>query len=89
MGDSEAKKAIDKIYNVISQTTEEYVFIGDMRLGTFRYPSQMVEEFGLPGEIVEDAMEMWCAKIHEKDRNLFRQSMEDLLSGKTSYRDIV
>lgn len=88
MGDSEAKKAIDKIYNVISQTTEEYVFIGDMRLGTFRYPSQMVEEFGLPGEIVEDAMEMWCAKIHEKDRNLFRQSMEDLLSGKTSYRDI-
>lgn len=88
MGDSEAKKAIDKIYNVISQTTEEYVFIGDMRLGTFRYPSQMVEEFGLPGEIVEDAMEMWCAKIHEKDRNLFRQSMDDLLSGKTSYRDI-
>lgn len=88
MGDSEAKKAIDKIYNVISQTTEEYVFIGDMRLGTFRYPSQMVEEFGLSGEIVEDAMEMWCAKIHEKDRNLFRQSMEDLLSGKTSYRDI-
>ena len=88
MGDSEAKKAIDKIYNVISQTTEEYVFIGDMRLGTFRYPSQMVEEFGLSGEIVEDAMEMWCAKIHEKDRNLFRQSMDDLLSGKTSYRDI-
>ena len=88
MGDSEAKKAIDKIYNVISQTTEEYVFIGDMRLGTFRYPSQMVEEFGLPGEIVEDAMEMWCAKIHEKDRNLFRQSMDDLLSGKASYRDI-
>ena len=88
MGDSEAKKAIDKIYNVISQTTEEYVFIGDMRLGTFRYPSQMVEEFGLPGEIVEDAMELWCAKIHEKDRNLFRQSMEDLLSGKASYRDI-
>lgn len=88
MSDSVAKRAIDKIYDAISQTTEEYVFISDLRLGTFRYPPQMVEEFGLPGEIVENAMDLWCEKIHEKDRDLFIKSMEDMRSGKTSSRDI-
>ncbi len=29
-------------------STDDYVFIGDMKTGIFRYPAAMVEEFGRP-----------------------------------------
>ena len=42
------------LYEALASSTDDYVFIGDMKTGIFRYPAAMVEEFGLPGEIVEN-----------------------------------
>lgn len=49
----------NELYEALSVSTDEYVYVCDMRRRTIRYPADMVEEFGLPGEIVQDPLPCW------------------------------
>lgn len=82
------KKAIDKIYDAFSRSTDDYVYIGDLRTGTYRYSNQMVEEFGLPGEIVEHAIEFWTGLIHEQDRAAFLEANRLITEGVTRSKNV-
>ena len=42
-----------QLYRALSESTDDYIYIGNMKTGTFRYPAAMVKEFEIPGEIVE------------------------------------
>ncbi len=78
---SKGKAAVDRFYDALSRSTDDYVYIGDLKTGTFRYPKQMVEEFGLPGEIVEHAAEFWLDLIHERDREAFLKANREVADG--------
>lgn len=85
---NKGKAEIDKIYDALSRSTDDYVYIGDLKTGTFRYPKQMVEEFGLPGEIVEHAAEFWQDLIHERDREAFLKANQDVADGITDMHNV-
>lgn len=88
MESDRGKRAVDKIYDAFSRSTDDYVYIGDLRTGTYRYSRQMVEEFGLPGEIVEHAVEFWTGLIHEQDRAAFLEANRLIEEGVTRSKNV-
>lgn len=78
----------DHLYDALMYSTDDYIFVGNMKTGTFRYPPSMVEEFGLPGQIVENAAAFWGRIIHPHDEKGFLESNQEIADGRTEYHDI-
>lgn len=78
----------EHLYEAIQESTDDYVFVGNMKTGTFRYPPAMAEEFGLPGEIVENAAAFWGKLIHPHDEKGFLESNQEIADGRAEYHDI-
>lgn len=78
----------DHLYDALMASTESYLFVGNMKTGTFRYPPAMVEEFGLPGQIVENAAAFWGKLIHPHDKKLFLESNQDIADGRADHHSI-
>ena len=53
------------------RSTDDYIYVCNMKTNTFRYTKAMVEEFDLPGEIIENAAAIWEEKVHEHDGEHF------------------
>lgn len=78
----------EHLYDALSCSTDEYIFVGNMKSGTFRYPPTMVEEFGLPGQVVDNAAAFWGGIIHPHDEKNFLESNQEIADGRTEYHDI-
>ncbi len=66
------------------RSTDDYIYVCNMKTNTFRYTKAMVEEFDLPGEIIENAAAIWEEKVHEHDRGAFLESNQDVADGRTN-----
>lgn len=78
----------EHLYDALMDSTDDYIFVGNMKTGVFRYPPAMVEEFGLPGEVVENAAAFWGGKIHPHDERSFLESNQEIADGRTESHDI-
>lgn len=78
----------DRLYEALADSTDDYIFVGNMKTGVFRYPPAMVQEFGLPGEIVEHAAAFWGELIHPHDEQGFLESNQEIADGRAEYHDI-
>lgn len=76
------------LFDALMNSTDDYIFAGNMLTGTFRYPPAMVTEFGLPGEVVENAAAFWGEKIHPLDKASFLESNQEIADGRAEYHDI-
>ena len=43
---------VDLLYDALVDSTDDYLYVCNMKTGVFRYPQAMVEEFGLPAQVV-------------------------------------
>ena len=71
-----------RLYDALVQSTDDYIYVCDMKTGTFRYPPAMVEEFDLPGEVIPNAAVVWGAKVHEHDRPAFLETNQEITDGR-------
>lgn len=78
----------EHLYEALIAGTDDYIFVGNMKTGVFRYPPKMVEEFGLPGEVVENAAAFWGELIHPHDEQYFLESNQEIADGRASYHNI-
>lgn len=78
----------DRLYDALVRSTDEYLYIGNMKTGTFRYTRAMVEEFGLPGEIIPNAAEVWGEYIHPHDKAVFLESNQEVAAGITDTHNV-
>lgn len=78
----------EHLYEALIVGTDDYIFVGNMKTGVFRYPPKMVEEFGLPGEVVENAAAFWGELIHPHDEQYFLESNQEIADGRASYHNI-
>lgn len=78
----------DRLYEALADSTDDYIFVGNMKSGVFRYPPAMVQEFGLPGEIVEQAAAFWGDLIHPHDEQGFLESNQEIADGRAEYHNI-
>ncbi len=76
------------LYDALIAATDDYIFVGNMKTGTFRYPPAMVEEFGLPGQVVENAAAFWGELIHPHDEQYFLESNQEIADGRAEYHRI-
>ncbi len=73
----------NRLYDALIASTDDYIYVCNMRTGIFRYPPAMVAEFGLPGEIVANAAAVWGAKVHPHDKRIFLESNQEIVDGRT------
>ena len=69
--DKEAKRKIDEIFDAVSVIAEgSYVFLCNMRHDYSRWSKSAVEYFGLPGEYMMNAGEVWAEHMGLKKKIL-------------------
>lgn len=74
----------EHLYDALVESTDDYLYVCNMKTGVFRYPKAMVEEFDLPGEVVENAAAVWGSKVHEDDRQAFLESNQEIVDARTT-----
>lgn len=68
------------IFDTLTEVSDNYIYIGDMKTGVFRYSPHQVNVFRLPDEVVEKPLEAWKEIVHPQDWDAFYQS--NLAAGK-------
>lgn len=59
------------LYEALLKSTDEYIYICNMKTGVFQYPKVMVNEFDFPGGVLQDPLPYWKAIIHPDDWERF------------------
>lgn len=70
------------LYDALAASTYDYPFICNMKTGVFRYAPAMVEEFGLPGEVIDNAAAVWGSRVHESDKAAFLEANQVITDGR-------
>lgn len=78
----------EHLYDALSASSDEYLFVGNLKTGTFRYPESMVNEFGLPGQVVENAAAFWSDLIYPEDMAYFLTSNQEIADGRANSHTI-
>ena len=74
-----------RLYNALVKSTDSYIFVSNMKTGIFRYSPSMVEEFGLPQSIVENAAAVWGSKVHPDDKAAFMEANQIIADGRSDF----
>ena len=61
------------LYHALARSTDDFIYVCDMKTGVFHYSPQQVAEFELPGEIVENPLPFWKELIHPDDWERFKK----------------
>ena len=78
----EEKRRLDEIFTAFSIVAEgAYVFLCNMKYDISRWSKSAVEYFGLPGEYMEKAGDIWIEHIHPDDREDYGKSIDRIFSG--------
>lgn len=71
------------LFNAFSGASNHvYIYMCDMRTDMSRWSRNAVEYFGLPGEYIENAGEIWTQRVHPDDQTHYQALMEGIMSGK-------
>lgn len=70
------------LFDALVKSTDAYIYVTDMKSGAFRYSPAMVHEFGLPGEVVENAAAVWGEKVHPADKAAFLEANQIIADGR-------
>lgn len=76
------------LFDAIAESMDDYLYVCDMKTNMFRYSPNMVEDFGLPGEVMTDAASWWGTRIHEEDRQAFLESNQEIADGRAESHSI-
>ena len=69
------------LYDALVRSTDEFIYICNMKTGVYRYPSVMVKEFHFPGELLRDPFPYWKEVVHPEDWEHFYLSNKELGKG--------
>lgn len=78
----------EQLYDALIRSTDDYIYMCYWPKNIFLFPQNMVEEFNLPGQIIEDADTVWGALIHEDDKEAFFQAIIDINNGLTNVHNV-
>ena len=72
-----------QLYDALSRSTDAYVYVSKVPSGVFRYSKAMVNDFGLPGEVVPNAAAVWGERVHPDDKAAFLESNQIIADGRS------
>lgn len=86
--ESDFKYEAEYLYEALANSTDDYIFINNMKTGVFRYSQRMVEEFALPGPVIKNAAAVLESLVHENDKRVFMESNQDIIEGRTTHHTV-
>lgn len=82
---SEVRKVsytLDSLFEALSIVSEgSHVYLCDLQQDYSRWSKNAVEYFGLPGEYMHNAGEIWKEHIHPDDRDEYTRSIDEIFAG--------
>ena len=85
----ERRHKLDRLFVAFSIVAEgTYVYLCDMKYDISRWSKAAVDHFGLPGDYMYDAGDIWENFIHEEDREIYHAGIDDIFSGKSNGHDM-
>ena len=85
----ERKIILDGLFSAFEIVAEgSYIYLCDLKYDYSRWSAEAVQYFGLPGEYMYQAGELWEEHIHPEDQKSYHESIQDIFSGKGSGHDM-
>ena len=83
------KVKLDSLYKAFAiMANGAYTYLTDIKHNYSRWSKEAVEYFGLPGEYMENAGDVWMENVHPADRAVYAASIKELFGGKTSEHNL-
>ena len=79
-----------KVFEAFANSSaSKHVYLCDMKTDISRWSKSGVEQFGLPGEVMEHAGQIWEEHIHPNDREEYHRQIMEIFEGKADAHDMV
>ena len=75
-------------YDAITFSTDDYLYVIDMKTDMALVSENMRQDFDLPDRIFEGLIPKWRERVVERDLPSFDASIDELVSGKTDVHDL-
>ena len=83
------KVKLDSLYKAFAiMANGAYTYLADIKHNYSRWSKEAVDYFGLPGEYMENAGDVWMENVHPDDRAVYAASIKELFGGKTSEHNL-
>ena len=70
-----------------SASDNVYIYVCDMKTDISRWSRAAVDYFGLSGEYIENAANVWAEHVHPDDLKVYTEDIAGVFSGKKKYHD--
>lgn len=77
-----------QLYEALIKSTDDFIYICNMKTGIFRYSPAQVKVFNLPGEIIDHPLPFWKAIVHPQDWERFYKSNMAIGENKMDYHSV-
>ncbi|MCM1246357.1 MAG: sensor domain-containing diguanylate cyclase [Roseburia sp.] len=78
----------DELFEAFASASDHvYIYVCDMKPDISRWSKAAVDYFGLEGEYLKDAANVWAEHIHPDDLKIYRDDIEAVFSGKKKYHN--
>lgn len=77
------------LFDALDETIDDYVFVGNLKTGKFKYSYKMMLDFGLPAQVLDNAAAFWSKKIHPEDVEMFLHSNQEIADGRADKHTII
>lgn len=72
----------DFLQEVLSESTGDYYFIGDIEQDIFSVSQNMADDFGFPDKQITGLLPTWMKLIQPEDQERYYKAANDLVSGR-------
>lgn len=76
------------LYDALIRSTDEYIYVCNMKTETFRYSPQLVRDLGFPSEVIVRPLSYWKKVVHPEDWERFYHSNMEIGNDKTDYHSV-
>lgn len=88
LDDSQFKYDAMSLYDALIRSTDDFIYVCNMKTGIFRYSPAQVKMFNLPGEIITNPLPIWKKLVHPQDWERFYKSNMEIGEDKMDYHSV-